>query len=104
MDPLDNLPSMEELKARVEAQRVRVAQVQLAVQRLVVTGRSRGGEVTARLNGAGQFTDIVIDPRALRTSTPEAIGRLVVDAVNDGLHRMVEATSRAIAPHPTEST
>jgi DNA-binding protein YbaB len=98
---MDNLPSMGELKARVEAQRRWVDQLQRDVPRLVVTGRSRGGEVTARLAGTGQFTDIVIDPRVLRTTTPEALGRLVLDAVNDGLARMAEATSRTYTPDPT---
>jgi nucleoid-associated protein EbfC len=92
--PLD----IDELEARLEVQRARIAEMQQSVQQMEVTGRSRNSEVLATLRGTGQFTRIAIHPRTFERYDAESIGRLVLEAVNDGLSRFGEASRAKYEP------
>ncbi len=89
---------IEDLLADIEAQRERVLEVQRGVERLEVVGYAAGGEVTARLRGTCQFSEVSIDPRALRRYDPQTLGGLVVEAVNDALGKLNEASRQRFAP------
>jgi nucleoid-associated protein EbfC len=80
-----------EVLAEIDAQQRLFEQAEQAMLRTEVTGRSRNGEVTAKVAGAGRVTEVTIDPRTLQRLGAQAIGALVAEAVNDGLARMTVA-------------
>ena len=63
-----------------------------------VSSRLSGREVTVSLRGSGQFTDVSIDPESMRRYNARDLGDMVLEAVNDGLRKMAEATSARFAP------
>jgi DNA-binding YbaB/EbfC family protein len=91
-------PEIEQLLAQVREQQRRIEEVQRSVTSLAITGYAGNGEVTAKLNGAGRFTEISIDPQLMRRHDAETLGSLVLEAVNDGLRRLTEASRAKFAP------
>lgn len=92
------MKDIEDLMARVEAQREEVERIQRSVTELTVQGYSRNNEVTVRLRGTGRFSEISIDPDVVRTLDAAALGDVVMEAVNDGLQRLGEASAARFAP------
>jgi DNA-binding protein YbaB len=82
----------------IERQQKRIEEIERTVMALEVTGRSRRGEVTAVMKGTGQFTRIRIDPNLAGRQTLEAISGLVLEAVNDGMRKLNEATRKRFEP------
>jgi len=91
-------PEIEELLAQVREQQRRIEDIQRSVQSMVVTGYAGNGDVTAKLNGAGRFTEISIDPQVARRYDADTLGALVLEAVNDGLTRLAAASQAKFAP------
>jgi DNA-binding protein YbaB len=88
----------DELLAALEAQQRKAEEVQLMIQNMEITGRSRNSEVTATLKGMGQFTSIKIDPKVIQRYGVDSVGMLVVEAVNDTMRRLAEASQAKIEP------
>jgi nucleoid-associated protein EbfC len=82
----------------IERQQKKIEDIERSVMLLEVTGRSRRGEVTATIKGSGQFTKIKIDPRLVGRQSLDGIGKLVLEAVNDGMRRLNEATRKRFEP------
>ena len=82
----------------IERQQKRIEEIERAVMAMEVTGRSRGGEVTAIIKGTGEFTKIRIDQRLAGRHSLEAISILVLEAVNDGVRKLNEATRKRFEP------
>ncbi len=91
-------PEIEELLEQVREQQRRIEDVQRSVQAMIVTGYAGNGDVTAKLNGAGRFTEIVIDPQVARRYDADTLGALVLEAVNDGLAKLAAASQAKFAP------
>jgi len=91
------MDEIDDVLARIQDQEEHLALVQDQVNRLEVTGLAGRGEVTARVRGTGELVEVVIDPWLLRgdVATVEA---LVVEAVNDALHRRTAEIERRFAP------
>ncbi|HET9140824.1 YbaB/EbfC family nucleoid-associated protein [Actinophytocola sp.] len=86
------------IMARVQEQQDAVERVQRDVEIMRVTGRSRSNEVVATILGTGRFTAIDIDPDTIRRHDPYDLGAIVLEAVNDAVTRLAEATSALYAP------
>ena len=86
------------LLEQVRQQQEDVARIQRSVEAMEVKGASRGNEVSVTLRGSGRFTEIAIDPEAQRRFDAENLGGLVLEAVNDGLTKLAEATRARFAP------
>jgi DNA-binding YbaB/EbfC family protein len=95
------METVEELMAKVQEHQDRVFEIQRSIERLEVTGVAGNGDVVVKLRGTGQLTDVTIDDRMLRQGA-EAIGMLVVQAVNDGLKKLAETTRRRFEPLSAE--
>ena len=89
---------IEELLANIDAHHERVWQIQRSVERMEITGYAGNGDVTVKLRGTGELSHVDIDERLLRAGDAEAVGYLVVEAVNDGLRRLGEASRRTFEP------
>lgn len=88
--------SLEEVYKRVDAELAKVAEIQAAVQRMEITGRSRNNEVLAMLHGSGHFTKVQIDDRTFQRYDAKSIGALVTEAVNDALRRYSDASVKKL--------
>lgn len=91
-------PDLEELLAQVRRQTEQVHRIQRSVEAMEVKGHSRGNEVTATLRGDGRFTGIDIDPGAARRYDARNLGEIVLEAVNNGLVKLAEASRSKFAP------
>lgn len=91
-------PDLDELLEQVRAQQEHVAEVQRSVEAMEVRGASRGDEVSVTLRGTGQFTDITFHGDTLRRYGAQELGDIVLEAVNDGLARLAEASRARFAP------
>ncbi|AHH99414.1 YbaB/EbfC family nucleoid-associated protein [Kutzneria viridogrisea] len=89
---------VEDLLSQVRRQQEEVERIQAGVQTMQVRGSSRGGEVTVSLKGDGRFTEISIDPDTARRYNARDLGEIVLEAVNDGLAKLAEATTARFAP------
>lgn len=86
------------LLERVRRQADEVLRIQRGVEAMRITGTSRNGEVTVTVQGTGRFTEISIDPETARHATARDLGDIVLEAVNDGLHKLAEASTARFAP------
>jgi DNA-binding protein YbaB len=87
-----------DLLERVRRQTDQVQRIQRSVEAMRVTGTSRNGEVTVTVQGTGRFTEISIDEQTVRRYDARDLGDIVLEAVNDGLHKLAEASSARFAP------
>ncbi len=86
------------LLEKVRRQTDQVQRIQRSVEAMRITGTSRNGEVTVTVQGNGRFTEISIDPETVRRFNARDLGDIVLEAVNDGLHKLAEASSARFAP------
>lgn len=89
---------IEGLLERVRQQQEDVARIQRGVETMEVKGASRGNEVSVTLRGSGRFTEIAIDAETQRRFSAHELGEIVLEAVNDGLTKLAEATRARFAP------
>lgn len=97
------METMEEILAQAHRETGRIAEMQRRLERMEVTGRSRNNGVSAKLRGTGQVTEVTIDPRVLARYDAKAVGGFVVEAVNDAMRRLGEASQAAYAPFIAEA-
>jgi nucleoid-associated protein EbfC len=87
-----------DIMARIQEQHDAVEHVQRDVEMMRVDGYSRSHEVTATIQGNGRFTEISIDPETIRRHDSYDLGAIVLEAVNDAMQRLSEATAALYAP------
>jgi DNA-binding protein YbaB len=97
-DSFDLSEEVADIMARIQHQQDAVERVQRDVEIMRVDGYSRSNEVTATLQGSGRFTEISIDPDTIRRYDPYDLGAIVLEAVNDAMARLSEATAVCYAP------
>jgi hypothetical protein len=83
---------------QVRQQADEVQRIQRSVEAMQVKGNSRNNEVTVTVTGTGRFTEIDIDPESLRKFNARDLGDIVLEAVNDGLHKLGEASTARFKP------
>jgi nucleoid-associated protein EbfC len=83
---------------KVRQQTDQVQRIQRSIEAMQVKGRSRNDEVTVTVQGTGRFTAIDIDPETVRRYDAHDLGDIVLEAVNDGLRKLAEASSARFAP------
>lgn len=91
-------PDLDALLDQVRRQQEQVAAVQAGIEAMEVRGASRGDEVSVTLRGNGQFTDVTFHGDVLRRYGAQELGDIVLEAVNDGLARLAEATRARFEP------
>jgi nucleoid-associated protein EbfC len=94
----DMSEDIADIMARIQEQQDAVEHVQRDVEIMRVDGYSRSNEVIATIQGSGRFTEISIDPDTIRRYDPYDLGAIVLEAVNDAMKRLSEATSALYAP------
>jgi DNA-binding protein YbaB len=86
------------LLEQVRQQADEVARIQRSVEAMQVKGNSRNNEVTVTVTGTGRFTEINIDPETVRRFNARDLGDIVLEAVNDGLRKLGEASTARFKP------
>lgn len=86
------------LLEQVRQQADEVARIQRTVEAMQVKGNSRNNEVTVTVTGTGRFTEINIDPETVRRFNARDLGDIVLEAVNDGLRKLGEASTARFKP------
>ncbi len=94
----DMSEDIADIMARIQEQQDAVENVQRDVEIMRVAGYSRSNEVTATIQGTGRFTEISIDPDTIRRYDPYDLGAIVLEAVNDAMTKLSEATAALYAP------
>lgn len=95
---MPSIPDVAKLMEQVRQQQQEVERIQRGVEAMEITGGSRHDEVQVTVRGNGQFTSVAIDPDALRQYDADELGKIVVEAANDALRRLAEATSARFRP------
>ena len=83
---------------QVRQQADEVQRIQRSVEALLVKGNSRNNEVTVSVTGTGRVTEITIDPETIRRYNARDLGDIVLEAVNDGLRKLGEASTARFKP------
>ena len=83
---------------KVRQQADQVQRIQRSVEAMQVKGNSRNNEVTVTLSGTGRFSEVSIDPESIRRYNARDLGDIVLEAINDGMRKLGEASTARFAP------
>lgn len=86
------------LMERVQRQQEEIQKIQRGIEAMEVIGATRHDEVRVTVRGNGQITRVTIDPDAISDNDADQLGDLVMDAVNDGLRKVAEASAARFQP------
>ena len=76
---------MNKLMQQAQQMQDQMAQAQEQAKLEIVEASAGGGMVVVKASGAGEVTEITIDPRAIDPDDPEMLADLVLAAVNEAL-------------------
>jgi nucleoid-associated protein EbfC len=76
---------MNKLLQQAQKMQAEMAQAQEELAKETVEASAGGGMVTVKATGAGEITEITIDPKAIDPDDPELLQDLVLAAVNEAL-------------------
>jgi DNA-binding YbaB/EbfC family protein len=76
---------MNKLLQQAQQMQAQMKQAQEELAKETVEASAGGGMVTVKATGAGELTEITIDPKAIDPDDPELLQDLVLAAVNEAL-------------------
>jgi len=76
---------MNKLMQQAQQMQAQMAQAQEQLAHEIVEASAGGGLVTVKATGAGEITEIKIDPKAIDPDDPEMLEDVVLAAVNEAL-------------------
>jgi nucleoid-associated protein EbfC len=76
---------MNKLLKQAQEMQAQMAQAQEELAHEIVEASAGGGMVTVKATGAGEITEITIDPKAIDPDDTELLQDLVLAAVNEAL-------------------
>ena len=76
---------MNKLMQQAQQMQDQMAQAQEEAKLEIVEASAGGGMVVVKASGAGEVTEITIDPKAIDPDDPEMLADLVLAAVNEAL-------------------
>ncbi len=88
---------MNALLAQAQAMQAQMQNAQAELAGKTVTGSAGGDLVRVTMTGAGELTEVHIDPKAVDPDDTETLGDLVVAAVRDA-NNQVQALASAAMP------
>lgn len=97
-DELPQIPDPEQVVEQVRRQAAEAERIQRDVEAMEINGGSRRGEVRVTIRGNGQVPSVTIDPDALDRYDADELGDLIMEAVNDTLRRVAEASRARFRP------
>lgn len=88
---------MNALLAQAQAMQEQMQNAQSELANRTVSGSAGGDLVRVTMTGAGELTEVVIDPKAVDPDDTETLGDLIVAAVRDA-NAQVQALAAASMP------
>lgn len=88
---------MNALLAQAQAMQAQMQNAQAELAARTVSGSAGGDLVRVTMTGAGELTQVVIDPQAIDPDDAETLGDLIVAAVRDA-NNQVQALASAAMP------
>ena len=88
---------MNALLAQAQAMQAQMQNAQAELAARTVSGSAGGDLVRVTMTGAGELTQVVIDPQAIDPDDAETLGDLIVVAVRDA-NNQVQALASAAMP------
>ena len=76
---------MNKLMQQAQQMQAQMQQAQEELAKEIVEASAGGGMVTVKATGAGEITEVTIDPKAIDPDDPEMLADMVVAAVNEAL-------------------
>ena len=76
---------MNKLMQQAQQMQAQMQQAQDELANEIVEASAGGGMVTVKATGAGEITEVTIDPKAIDPDDPELLQDLVLAAVNEAL-------------------
>ena len=91
---------MNALLAQAQAMQAQVQNAQAELASKTVTGSAGGDLVRVTMTGAGELTEVHIDPEAVDPDDTETLGDLIVAAVRDASNQVQALASAAMPQIP----
>ncbi len=91
---------MNALLAQAQAMQAQMQNAQAELAGKTVSGSAGGDLVRVTMTGAGELTEVHIDPRAVDPDDTETLGDLVVAAVRDASNQVQALASAAMPQIP----
>jgi nucleoid-associated protein EbfC len=91
-------PNMQQLMKQAQKMQQQLAVAQEEVANTQVEGTSGGGLVRATMTGAGDLTDLTIDPKAIDPDDVETLQDLMIAAIHDAKRAADELMAAKIGP------
>jgi hypothetical protein len=106
MSTVDEVPGPESgqpddvaaLMERARRRQEEIERIQRSVQAMEVTGSSRHDEVRVTVRGNRNVTEVSIDADAISQYDADELGDIVMEALNDGMRRVMEASAARFRP------
>jgi DNA-binding YbaB/EbfC family protein len=77
---------MNKLLQQAQQMQAQMARAQEELAGISVEASAGGGMVVVKATGAGEITEIRIDPKAIDPDDPELLQDMIIAAVNEALH------------------
>lgn len=91
---------MNALLAQAQAMQAQMVNAQAELAAKTVTGQAGGDLVSVTMTGAGELTEVRIDPKVVDPDDVETLGDLIVAAVRDASTQVQALTSAAMPQIP----
>lgn len=91
---------MNALLQQAQAMQEQLATAQADLAGTTVTGSAGGDLVVVTMTGAGEVTEVKIQPSAIDPEDPETLGDLIVAAIRDASHQVQALASAAMPQMP----
>jgi hypothetical protein len=88
--------NMQKMMKEMQKMQSKLAKAQEDLEQQSYEAEAGGGMVKLSLNGAGQLTDLKLDPEAVDPDDVEALEDLLIAAFNTALKKKEEATSETM--------
>ncbi len=89
--------NLQEIMKAAASMQGKMQEAQASLEKIIVTGASGAGLVTAEINGKGKVNRLAIDPSLLKPEDKEIVEDLIVAAIADGQRKAEAAASEEMA-------
>lgn len=94
---LEGLGDLSGMMQAAQEMQTKMAEMQEALARTIVTGESGGGLVKARATAKGELTGLDIDPSIFRSEDKEIVEDLILAAIKDAQKRAADTSQQEMA-------
>ena len=92
------VPNLQAALAQAQQMQQKLQEAQQEIAQTEVQGQAGGGLVTVTLNGHGQVSSVLIDPKVVDPTDVETLQDLIVGALADAAETMRETVKTILGP------